>query len=242
MFFKSNNYFASKLYNYFYKEDFLFKRKKNLVLKRLFDKKSKVIYSGIFSKPEIVWENYFKSIFDEEHYDLIELKKGSIIINCGIAGGSEIPFFLTRNPLKIINIDPDGKSNLLEGVRIFSKNFTNLIFVKKFLYGFDGNKNSNMKTTLSGYIRSNKLKRIDFIKSDIEGYEDQLIDDLPKIVKKFRPKLAISIYHSNLKSVDSIQQLVNLPLKLIKICKNYKFFIRHYSFSRKETVMYCVPK
>ena len=85
-------------------------------------------------------------------------------------------------------------------------------------------------------------KEFDFIKSDIEGYEDQLIDDLPKIVKKFRPKLAISIYHSNLKSINSIQQLVSLPIKLFKICKNYKFFIRHYSFSRKETVMYCIPK
>ena len=242
MLFKSNNYFASKLYNYFYNQSFLFKEEKNFVLKKLSDKKSKKIYSGIFSKPEIVWENYFKSIFEEEHYDLIELKKDSIIINCGIAGGSEIPFFITKNPSKIINIDPDGKLNLLPGVKIFSKNFKNLIFVKKFLYGFDGNKNKNMKTTLSSFIKSNKLKRIDFIKSDIEGYEDQLIDDLPKIVKKFRPKLAISIYHSNLKSINSIQQLVSLPIKLFKICKNYKFFIRHYSFSRKETVMYCIPK
>ena len=91
-----------------------------------------------------------------------------------------------------------------------------------------------MKTTLSSLIKSNKLKRIDFIKSDIEGYEDQLIDDLPKIVKKFRPKLAISIYHSNLKSINSIQQLVSLPIKLFKICKNYKFFSKALFFFKKR--------
>ena len=91
MLFKSNNYFASKLYNYFYNQSFLFKEEKNFVLKKLSDKKSKKIYSGIFQNQKL-YENYFKSIFEEEHYDLIELKKDSIIINCGIAGGSEIPF------------------------------------------------------------------------------------------------------------------------------------------------------
>lgn len=240
--FKNDKYIFSKLYNYFFKFNEKFSKDIKFISKKLSDKKSKKIYLDIFKRPAEVWKNFYENLFEEEHYDFLKLKKRSIIINCGIAGGSELPFFLTQDPKLIINIDPDGKKNLLPSVKYFIKNFNNLIFVKKYLYGFDGKKYKEDKLVLSEYIRSKKFKYIDLIKSDIEGFEDQLIDDLPDIIKKYRPNLAISIYHSNLKEKNSIEQLIILPKKIFKVCKNYKFYIRHYSFSRKETVMYCIPK
>ena len=79
------------------------------------------------------------------------------------------------------------------------------------------------------------------IKSDIEGAELNLVDELPEIIKKYRPQLAISIYHIDKSKFPENYQLVYLPKKIIDICKNYNFFINHYSYNRRETVFYAIP-
>ena len=52
---------------------------------------------------------------------------------------------------------------------------------------------------------------------------------------KYRPKLAISIYH---KPYD----MWLIPKILISILDDYKFYIRHHSYSINDTVLYCIPK
>ncbi|GHT45381.1 hypothetical protein AGMMS49965_22270 [Bacteroidia bacterium] len=50
-------------------------------------------------------------------------------------------------------------------------------------------------TTLDKFVEENKLTRVDFIKSDIEGAEREMLRGATKVLQKFAPKLAICTYH-----------------------------------------------
>ena len=50
-------------------------------------------------------------------------------------------------------------------------------------------------TTIDKFVSKNKLQ-VGLIKMDLEGYELNALKGAKKIIKKFKPVLAISIYHS----------------------------------------------
>jgi FkbM family methyltransferase len=50
-------------------------------------------------------------------------------------------------------------------------------------------------TTLDKFVEENRLERVDFIKSDIEGAERDMLKGATNVLKTFAPKLAICTYH-----------------------------------------------
>jgi len=50
-------------------------------------------------------------------------------------------------------------------------------------------------TTLDSFVKEHNLKRIDFIKADIEGAERDMLKGATHVLKMFAPKLAICTYH-----------------------------------------------
>ena len=49
--------------------------------------------------------------------------------------------------------------------------------------------------TLDSFVETNGIEKVDFIKSDIEGFERNLLMGATNVMKKFAPKLAICTYH-----------------------------------------------
>ncbi len=74
---------------------------------------------------------------------------------------------------------------------------------------------------------------VTFIKMDIEGAEYQAILGARNIISKYKPKLAICVYHK-------LEDIWELPWLLHEIQPGYTFFLRHYSFSDVETVLYAL--
>ena len=73
------------------------------------------------------------------------------------------------------------------------------------------------------------------IKMDIEGAEYDAILGMEKTLEN-HPVLMVSIYHK-------VEDLFRLQLLIEKMCPNvYDFYIRHYSPTVIETVLYAVPK
>lgn len=70
-----------------------------------------------------------------------------------------------------------------------------------------------------------------FIKMDIEGEEANAIIGATKILQRFKPRLAISIYHK-------MDDFYTIPSLLSKINPDYLFAIRHYTSTPYETVLY----
>ncbi len=72
-----------------------------------------------------------------------------------------------------------------------------------------------------------------YIKMDIEGSELRAIEGAEKTIKTYRPKLAICVYHKP-------EDIIDIPMKIMKINPNYNFYLRHYSYVETETVLYAV--
>ena len=87
-------------------------------------------------------------------------------------------------------------------------------------------------TTINRYFEK---ANIGFVKMDIEGAERYALAGGMRVIKRDRPILAISIYHSLLDMVD-------IPRMLVENLENYDFIIRHYSYTYSETIMYGVPR
>lgn len=225
-----------------------FYKKFDFVLKNLSDDYSKKIFNiWVNGKAEEIWFNYFQKVQTQIQYaDKIELNKDSIIINSGVYTGVEILLF--DGVKKIYNVDPYGRKFLgEEALEIINKSETENFFIEFPLYEFfdeipNSNKKINSPTkTLNEIVEENKIDRIDLIKSDIEGSERYMVEDLINLSEKFRPQLAISIYHKNRSTNDKLIDSVDIPFKLMKSLKNYSYFIEHYSFERQELILYCLP-
>ena len=78
-------------------------------------------------------------------------------------------------------------------------------------------------------------EKVDFIKLDIEGAEQDAIDGAQETIRKYKPILAICIYHK-------AQDWYKIPQKVLAIESEYKVYIRHYMEGIFETVMYFIPK
>ncbi len=78
-------------------------------------------------------------------------------------------------------------------------------------------------------------ERVDFIKLDIEGAEQNAIDGAAETIKKYKPILAICVYHK-------AEDWYKIPQKVLEIEPNYDIYLRHYMEGIFETVLYFIPK
>lgn len=77
-----------------------------------------------------------------------------------------------------------------------------------------------------------KDEAVTMIKADIEGFEIEMLKGAKNTIKRFRPKLAISIYHKP-------EDLFAIPTFIYSLVPEYKMAIRHHSSTLLETVLYC---
>jgi FkbM family methyltransferase len=94
---------------------------------------------------------------------------------------------------------------------------------------------STTTLTIDELVEREKLSRVDYIKMDIEGAEPNALKGALDTIKRFRPKLAIAIYHS-------LSDFVNIPKWLINLGLDYKFYLGHYTIHAEETVFFAAPK
>ncbi|OGT36781.1 MAG: hypothetical protein A3F12_00670 [Gammaproteobacteria bacterium RIFCSPHIGHO2_12_FULL_38_14] len=227
--------------------DIFFRLKIGKVLKQLSDDKSKEAFKLILlGKPQDIWKYYFNNIKNSPQYlDYISINSESIILNCGVEAGFEIPAFLILGSKKIYNIDPCGDRKLGAYAKTYHNHYkNNLEYIEKWLYQKpDENSNADI-TSLSDIIKEYGISKIDLIKSDVEGAERDMVPDLLDIATHQRPQLAISIYHpqEREKYKSPLIDFVEIPLKLMRGLKNYKFYIGFYSYARWEAILYCIPQ
>ena len=74
-----------------------------------------------------------------------------------------------------------------------------------------------------------------YIKMDIETFETYALLGAMESIIKYKPKLAISIYHK-------FDDLWNIPLLLKQWVSEYDLYIRHYECYQAETVVYAIPR
>lgn len=81
---------------------------------------------------------------------------------------------------------------------------------------------------LDDFVSDNKIKKIDFIKMDVEGFEKNVIIGAKKTILKFKPVLSLSAYHK-------LTDKEILPKVIKSIRKDYKIILNNFD----EEDFYC---
>jgi FkbM family methyltransferase len=186
-------------------------------------------------------------IYKMEH---VYPEPGDIVIDAGAYRGDTAALFrkYTGETGVIYAFEPDEKNHgyLVDNVK--RNNAANIVPVKKalmadksvcnliatpesgsFLYVVKDRLDTDsfneiQATTLDGFMVQENLPRIDFIKSDIEGSELEMLEGAANTLKNHKPKLALAIYHS-------ITDLMKIPLKVKEMNPGYEVYIRHIDIS-----------
>ena len=75
---------------------------------------------------------------------------------------------------------------------------------------------------------------VSFIKMDIEGSERRALRGSVRLIRTYRPRLAVCIYHKR-------WDLLELPLYVMHLAPGYRLTIRHYGANIYETVLLAEP-
>jgi FkbM family methyltransferase len=100
---------------------------------------------------------------------------------------------------------------------------------------FVGSEGSVASISIDSYLVKNKIQKVDFIKMDIEGAELYALQGATETIRKYKPKLAIAIYHS-------LDDMVNIPKFLQDLNVGYKFYLGHYTIHKSETILFATVK
>lgn len=87
---------------------------------------------------------------------------------------------------------------------------------------------------IDAFVRRRQLARVDFIKMDIEGAEQDALRGARDTIARFRPRMALSIYHRP-------DDLFRMPKLVLDAAPDYAFYLRHFCDREWETVLYCEP-
>ncbi len=87
--------------------------------------------------------------------------------------------------------------------------------------------------TIDDLVSEKNINKLDFIKMDIEGAELNALKGAEKSIIKFKPKLAISLYHS-------LSDYYEIPKYLKDLNLGYKFYFNHYTMHHEESVLFAI--
>jgi len=179
--------------------------------------------------------------------DFLIFEEGrEVFVDVGGFDGYTTQEFIKLCPkYKSIHIfEPEEKNLKVAKDRL--KDFTNINF---HLLGLS-NKKETLRFDISGssskisdngaiVIKVDKLDdiindEITFIKMDIEGAEENAIEGSKDLIEKYHPKLAICVYHHP-------NDFWKIPEQVLAIRNDYKIYLRHYTESIYETVMFFIP-
>ncbi len=234
--------------------------RKLLVLDILADSESCASYdetvSGNISQRSL---SYYKNLVNHtQYFDYISYKDNAVILNIGVAEGFELPALLKffGQTSKIYNIDPDGYSNLTPASRdcvdrnphvfkLLSLAVSDSDGQLSMDVGFmpedarvrrrnTGNIQSVPCNRLSSIVNKIGIESVDFIKIDIEGGEEFILDDLISVANKYRPEICLSIYHN-------VDHIFDMPLRMAEGLQEYKYYFKRYSPVFEEATLYCIP-
>jgi FkbM family methyltransferase len=82
-------------------------------------------------------------------------------------------------------------------------------------------------------VDAGDIGQVDLIKMDIEGHELAALRGAERSLRRFRPRLAISLYHR-------WEDYFRIPIHIDRLCLGYRFYLENYTISDAETVMYCI--
>jgi FkbM family methyltransferase len=96
------------------------------------------------------------------------------------------------------------------------------------------NKEQQYRTiSIDDFIKEKNIKKLDFIKMDVEGSELKVLQGATTSLKKYKPKLAIDSYHK-------YDDYYKIPKFLNELGIGYKFYFANYTLGFTDTIIYAI--
>jgi FkbM family methyltransferase len=170
---------------------------------------------GIFVIKHLQWEQKVEKVY---HQPLVHVRPGDIVIDCGAHIGGFTRVALEAGARLVVAIEPE-RANILAfrrnlaselkagRVRLIEKgvwdksgklslHISNTGDSHSMVVPQNANKDEVIAVTTLDLLSENlKLARVDFIKMDIEGAERNALQGARQVLKRWKPRLAISSYH-----------------------------------------------
>ena len=199
-------------------------------------------------------EGYLFSGRGNQYFDLEEVKpnyEGEYFVDAGAYDGVtslECGNWCKGNLKKIYAFEPDH-NNYLQCDRILRqsgydyelyecatwRSETTLRFWSLENAGYASAVHENGQNYIKADSIDNKLagRKATYIKYDVEGSEMEALKGSIKTIQKYRPKLAISVYHKP-------EDIIEIPLFLEELGLDYHYYLRQYQVRMEETTLYAV--
>lgn len=224
------------------------------VYNKLADKKSKLIMEKIIK---------FRTNFDfkllheafelssgDQYFDeqIIKLTDNEVFVDGGGFDGNTSLKFIekTSNQFKKIYFFEPDKNSFPEA-KINLKNYQNIEYFQKGLYsdfatlrfcemGLEGSCISSEGNIEIEVVPLDSMaeQKATFIKLDVEGSEAEALKGASAHIKT-SPKMAVCVYHK-------CRDLREIPELILSMNPNYNLYLRQYTNSLYETVLYAIPK
>ena len=195
-------------------------------------------------------------IFGLKQYNIkniFEVKNDAVVFDIGAFKGDTAYFFSKKcsNKARIYAFEPDDYAfQILEKIK--EKYKLNNVITKNILLS-NAEKEidfvsmiENTPTikknaiTIDKFVEENNIEKIDYIKMDVEGAEKNILEGAIKTIKKFKPSLAIAIYHGGKLFMEDFY---NIPIFIKNIInEDYEYYIRTFHPAGLETILFCKPK
>ena len=168
------------------------------------------------------------------------LNEGDVIINGGGSNGNENDSFvdIVGTNGQIYTFDPfhnkkSKKQNIKNFKYLLYKNSGNVKF------HYDGSRSRIVENdgvdidciSIDDFVIENKIDKIDFITLDTEGAEKDILMGAVNTIKRFKPKLAICLYHST-------ADFFEIPILINKINDKYLFNLGVYDPQGADTYIH----
>lgn len=208
-----------------------------------------ILLSKGFPQEQIADEpGLFQAVIGWQYFDVYAPTENEVFVDAGAYNGDTVMDFVKwagGNYRKIVALEPFAKmcnqvkeqceKNKMEAVQIIEAaawNDNEELFLAESDFG-----GTRVESTGKIGIKGIKIDSIaigepvTFLKMDIEGSELKALEGAKNTIKKYKPRLAVCIYHKP-------EDIVEIPTYILELVPEYKFYIRHYTSNLCETVLY----
>lgn len=184
------------------------------------------------------------AVYGKQYFDVFKPKENEIFVDAGAYDGNTIRDFVSwtaGNYSRVYALEPVAelcevcKEKKMQNVMIYN----NAAWDREEMLHFSENEAAASRIEeegnivvhgrdIDGIVNNDKVT---YIKLDVEGSELKALQGARKTIINNKPRLAVCIYHTP-------WDIIELPLYILELVPEYKFYIRHYSSDIWETVLY----
>lgn len=217
----------------------------------------KLYFSDVAIAIDYIIEQY---AYKANNKTVVGVEKGETVLDIGACWGDTAMYFASKagdngkvysfefipGNLELFKINKSFNPTLSDKVEIIEHPVSNVsgqqIYYKDFGPGsevvthpFEGQTGTTTTISIDDFVKKYQVSKVDFIKMDIEGAEPYALQGAIETIKKFKPKLAIAIYHS-------MDDMVNIPNWILDLNLGYEIFIDHFTIHSEETICFAKVK